>query len=363
MLSNYKQTLKELKSMILASRYRAAALANKELLLLYFSVGKLIADKAKAEAWGARVLEQVSKDLQKELPGLRGFSATSLKKMRIFYTEWQIVFEFGPLPADQIQNGKKRVKTNSGLKKDKVNPIGPLLTGQFRTAFFAIGFTHHYEILAKAKTMEERVFYIVKAATEFLSIENLNNCIQSNTFKKQGKFLNNFSQTIVSENLREKALLAFKDEYPFDFMNVAEADEQEFENEVVRNIRKFILSIGSDFAFIGNQYRLVVDEEGCFVDLLFFNRKLQSHVAFELKREKFKPEYLGKMNFYLSALDDMVKQPHENPSVGIILCKSKTDKVVGFSFRDFNKAMGVATYKRSWGLPAKYKGSCRLPGH
>ncbi|MBO9593199.1 MAG: DUF1016 family protein [Niabella sp.] len=359
MLSKYKQTLKELKSMILASRYRAAALANKELLLLYFSVGKLISDKAKAQAWGTGVLEQVSKDLQSELPGLRGFSATSLKKMRTFYTEWESVFEFGPLSTDQLENKRRPSKTKKAIKSDTVHPIGPLLTDQFRTAFFSIGFTHHYEILVKAKTMEARSFYIVMAATEFLSIESLKNAIQSNTFKKRGKIQNNFSPAIANENLRQKTLQAFKDEYLFDFMRVEDADtvdEREFENEVVRNIRKFILSIGSDFAFIGNQYRLVVEQEEYFIDLLFFNRKLQSLVVFELKRGRFKPEYLGKMNFYLSALDDMVKQPHENPSVGIILCKSKTDKVVEFSFRDFNKAMGVATYKTSKELPAKYKG-------
>ena len=127
------------------------------------------------------------------------------------------------------------------------------------------------------------------------------------------------------------------------------------EHEIVRNIKKFILSIGNDFAFMGNQYRLIVEEQEYFIDLLFYNRKLQCLVAFELKTGKFKPEYLGKMNFYLSALDDLIKQPFENPSIGIILCKEKSNKIVEYSFRDFNKAMGVASYKTSNELPEKYK--------
>ncbi len=356
MLTKHKQTIKELKSMILKSRYRAATLANKELLLLYFSVGRLIVERSETESWGSGVLDRIATDLQAELPGLRGFSTTSLKKMRLFYTEWSNSIR--PLLTDELAGSQKKRRRE---RPGKINnpEIGPLLTDQFKNAFFSVGFTHHYEILVKAKAIDERVFYIHKTFEEFLSVENLINSIKSNTFKKRGTLLNNFSQTITDKSYREKALLSFKDEYLFDFMNIEDADfadEREIENEIIRNIRKFILSIGTEFTFIGNQHRQIVDGEEFFVDLLFFNRKLQCLVAFDLKKGKFKPEYLGKMNFYLSALDDMVKLPHENPSIGIILCKSKTARIVEFSFRDFNKAMGVATYKTSKELPAKYKG-------
>ena len=358
-LRQYKETIKQLKSAILSSRYRAAALANKELLLLYFSVGKLISNKIELQAWGAKALEQIALDLQKELPGLRGFASTNLKRMRIFYEAWSSYFSIGPLPTDQLQLAGKRSQKSKITEQQPLTSISPLLTDEFRNYFFSIGFTHHNEILVRAKSLEERTFYITQSAREYWSVELLKYKISSRLFKKQGKLLNNFSKAIANEKLREKALLTFKDEYLLDFINIEDADladEREFENEIIRNIKKFILSIGTDFAFIGNQYRLMVEDEECFIDLLFFNRKIQSLVAFELKKGKFKPEYLGKMNFYLSALDDMVKQPHENPSIGIILCKSKTDKVVEFSFRDFNKAMGVATYKTSKELPKKYKG-------
>jgi predicted nuclease of restriction endonuclease-like (RecB) superfamily len=356
MLSHYKQTIKELKSMILTSRYRAAALANKELLLLYFSVGKLIVEKSKSEKWGSGVLDKIATDLQKELPGLRGFSITSLKKMRVFYTEWEFFFSIGPLLTDEL---KKTARSATKKNSAKANEFGPLVTDEFRKDFLSIGFTHHYEILIKTRTLDERIFYIVKTAKEFLSVDTLIHAIKSQAHKKRGKLKSNFDTTINDEAQREQALQIFKDEYLLDFINIEDpdlVDERELEDAIVRNIRKFILSIGNDFAFIGNQNRLVVDEEEFFIDLLFFNRKLQCLVAFELKKGKFKPEYLGKMNFYLSALDELVKQPHENPSIGIVLCKSKTDKVVEFSFRDFNKSMGVATYKTSKELPAKYKG-------
>jgi len=150
---------------------------------------------------------------------------------------------------------------------------------------------------------------------------------------------------------------AFKSEYLLDFINLEDSDDERvLENEIVLNIKKFIMALGNNFTFMGNQFRIVVEEEEFFIDLLFYHRKLQSLIAFELKRGKFKAEYAGKMNLYLSALDEYVKQPHENPSIGIILCKEKTDKIVEFAFRDYNKAMGVATYKTSRKLPVQFEG-------
>ncbi|MFZ1748550.1 MAG: PDDEXK nuclease domain-containing protein, partial [Saprospiraceae bacterium] len=169
---------------------------------------------------------------------------------------------------------------------------------------------------------------------------------------------NNFKNT-MPELLSNKAIRAFKDQYLLDFVNVEDGDddldERVLEQEIVQNIKKFLMSLGNDFAFMGNQYRLIVDEDEYFIDLLFYHRGLQALVAFELKKGRFKPEYIGKMNFYLSALDDMVRQPHENPSIGILLCKEKDTKKVEYSFRDFSKPMGVATYKTSETLPPEWQ--------
>ena len=225
--------------------------------------------------------------------------------------------------------------------------------------FLSIGFSLHYEIIAKAKSLEERLFYIERCATEFWSRETLQYHLKSNLYEKQGKLPNNFQTTILDKDLQLKALLAFKDEYLLDFINVEspddEPDERVLESEIVNNIKKFIMSLGKDFSFIGNQHRVIVDEQEYFVDLLFFNRQLQSLVAFDLKKGNFKPEYLGKMNFYLSALDDLVRLPHENSSIGIILCKSQKQKTVEYAFRDMTKPMGVATYKTASELPPEYR--------
>jgi len=225
--------------------------------------------------------------------------------------------------------------------------------------FLSIGFSLHYEIINKTTSLEERLFYIERCASEFWSREKLKYHLKSNLFENQGKLPNNFQTAISDKDLQRKALLSFKDEYLLDYINIEspddEPDERVLESEIVNNIRKFIMSLGKDFSFIGNQYRMIVDEEEYFVDLLFFNRQLQSLVAFDLKRGAFKPEYLGKMNFYLSALDDLVRLPHEKPSIGIILCKSQNRKTVEYAFRDMTKPMGVATYKTSSELPPEYK--------
>jgi predicted nuclease of restriction endonuclease-like (RecB) superfamily len=225
--------------------------------------------------------------------------------------------------------------------------------------FLSTGFTHHYEILKRTQTLEERLFYIQKCATEFWSVETLQYHLKSKLFEKQGKILSNFQTAISDKDLQRKALLSFKDEYLLDFINIEspddEPDERVLESEIVNNIRKFILSLGKDFSFIGSQYRMLVSEQEYFIDLLFFNRQLQSLVAFDLKRGDFKPEYLGKMNFYLSALDDLVRLAHENPSIGVILCKDKNKKVVEYAFRDMAKPMGVATYRTTTELPEEYR--------
>jgi len=356
----YIETIKQLKSAILASRYRAATLANKEMLSLYFSVGKLISEKVKQEKWGAKVLEQLSDDLQKELPGLRGFSTSNVKRMRVFYEGWERYFTIS-FSIDSTSSNRFSPTTLNQLPilYNKENIISPTLSDQLGHCFFLLSFNHHYEIIIKSKNLEERLFYITKTANEFWSLVTLKNHLTSKLYLKQGTFPNNFSRTISKDDLRSKALQSFKDEYLLDFINIEAPDEEDerlIENEIVRNIKKFLLSLGNDFAFIGNQHRFIIDEIEYFVDLLFFNRRLQCLVAFDLKKGKFKPEYLGKMNFYLSALDDTVKLSHEQPSIGIILCKEKNNKVVEFSFRDFNKAMGIATYKTANELPKKYKG-------
>jgi len=344
-----KNIILELKYAILKSRYQAARLVNKELIVLYFGIGSKISVTASKEAWGSKVLEQISTELQNELPGLRGFSSGNLKKMRVFAEFWMNHLKIGSAVPNQLI--KSSTEYSSALPNQLPESIAEY--------FFAVSFTHHYSIASKCNQVEEACFYLKNVATEFWNYRHLEKQIATKVYFQQGTLPNNFNNTLPQSHF-EKALKNFKDEYLLDFINIEDGDEENervLEHEIVRNIKKFILSIGNDFAFIGNQYRLIVEEQEYFIDLLFFNRKLQCLVAFELKTGKFKPEYLGKMNFYLSALDDLIKQPHENPSIGIILCKEKSNKIVEYSFRDFNKAMGVATYKTSNELPERFKES------
>ena len=362
---SYVEAIKAIKQAILKSRYKAAMLANREMLMLYFGVGEYISKNSREGSWGTNAIEVISTQLQKELPGLRGFSATNLRNMRLFYESWEDAFSNRPLSMDEIIINHQLItdEINNDVFKNEILihqlSTDELSTNQSLNHFVSIGFTHHIAIINGAKEIEERLFYIEQCARGFWSVEKLQYNIKSNFYAQQGSIMNNFVQTISETDFRGKALRSFKDEYLLDFVNIEdpdEADERILEHEIVLNIKKFIMALGMDFTFIGNQHRLMVDEREFFVDLLFFNRQLQSLVAIDLKKKDFRPEYVGKMNFYLSALDDYEKKPHENPSIGIILCKEKSNKIVEFAFRDTSKPMGVATYRTSRELPPEYKG-------
>lgn len=329
MEKEYLEFIKELKQSIITSRYIAARLANREQIMLYYKTGKSLSDKIEAQKWGAKVVEQIAVDLQKGLPGLKGFSYRNLMKMKQF--------------ADQYPNVPFLPSATAGLTLDQ-------------EIFFDISFTHHLLLLNKCKEKTERWFYIEQAASQFWSVTVLEYYIKSDLFKHQGKLANNFN-SVLSQDLKTNALQVFQDEYLFDFICIDdESDERVFEGQIVANIKNSIMALGKGFSFMGNQYRLEVDGQEFFIDLLFYNRHLQCLVVFELKRGRFKPEYAGQLNFYLSVLDDKIKLPHENSSIGIILCKEKSNTVVEFAFKNINKALGAATFKTSKEMPNEMKG-------
>ena len=361
--------IKQLKQQIIQSRYRVAKIANAESLSLYFSIGKMVEEQFEKQKWGAKIYDSISSLLQQELPGLRGFSGSSIRKMRLFYQIWNTSEIICPSVTDKLDNNSNAIGSLIMTKlENNLNPISSSATGKLKSveieSFISVSFTHHYEIILKIKEEKHRWYYINKVAKEFWTVKHLRNELQNQSHLQEQNLPNNFTQTL-SNTLSNKAIRAFKDQYLLDFVNVEDADEEiderVLESEIVQNIKKFMMSLGADFSFMGNQYRLNVAGDEYFIDLLFFHRSLQSLVAIELKKGKFKPEYVGKMNFYLSALDDLVKQPHENPSIGIILCKEKDDKKVEYSFRDFNKPMGVSVFKTSNELPEKFKNALPSP--
>jgi predicted nuclease of restriction endonuclease-like (RecB) superfamily len=230
-----------------------------------------------------------------------------------------------------------------------------------KAAFMRVGFTHHREILMNCSGWEERWYYIRRCASEFWSVESLNTHINNNDYTSMGALPNNFVLTIPDERQAARAVRSFKDEYLLDFINIEEdtdeeiIDEAVLDSEIIANIKKFILTFGNGFCFIANKYRVIVDEDESFIDLLFFHRQLDCLIAIELKRGKFKPSYLDQLNYYLSALDEYVKMPNEKPSIGILLCREAKKTIVEFAVRDFNKPMGVATYRTDRDIPKEYK--------
>ena len=257
-INNYAEAIQSIKNAILKSRYRAAVSVNREQLSLYYGIGKYISENSRDGFWGTNALDTISKRLQEELPGLRGYSPVNIKRMRQFYETWKQCFE---------------------CVDNKVFINRPLLTDDFNIKkFLSLGFTHHYELLIKTTTLVERLFYIERCATEFWSVEKLKYNLRSNLYSNRGTLPNNFTTTIADSDLRQKALLSFKDEYLLDYINIEspddDLDERMLESGIVTNIKNFIMSLGKDFSFIGNQYRLIVEEQEYFIDLLFFNRQL-----------------------------------------------------------------------------------------
>lgn len=348
--ADYISAVKIIKDAILKSRYRAAQKVNNEMLALYYGIGGFISVESRNAQWGTGAINAISLMLKQELPGLRGFSETNIKRMRQFYEAWSPYFTNRPFQMGDLEL----------TVSDKAIIIRPFETGdlseQDLKAFLSVGFTLHGILLSKTETLDERLFYIRMCAEKFWDADELRYHIEEGLYKDNWIQQTNFGTTIADYSYRQKALQSFKNEYLVDFVNIEDEDafdERVLENEIVRNIKNFIMAMGTDFTYMGNQYHLKVGEEDYYIDLLFYHRRLRCLVAVELKRGKFRAEYVGKLNLYLSALDEYVKLPDENPSIGIILCRSKDDKVVEFSFRDTFKAMGVATYKTRKEIEAK----------
>lgn len=345
--------VKAIKSAIIDSRYQLAKIVNKQVITLYYNIGEYISIRSRKGHWGSGAIKTLSILLRQELPGLRGFSETAIKDMRIFYEEWKPVFS-------------NRQSATADFSAELM-PVGEcIINRQLTTAdltasqlelFFNVAFTHHREILRKTSTLAERMFYIEKCATEFWQVPKLKYALNDGLFEKEKIKDTNFPKVITDATLRHKALEAFKNNYLFDFVDWDDddvIDEKVLELQIVKNIKNFIMAFGQDFTFMGNQYRLTVDEEDLFVDLLFYHRGLRCLVAVELKSGKFKGAYAGQLNTYLSALDDLVRRPDENPSIGLILCREKSDRMVEYAFRNMSAPMGVATYTMTSKLPKQY---------
>lgn len=341
----YNDAVQQIKTAILKSQAKALAGVNQEQLALYYGIGRFISVNTREGTWGKGALETISRQLRAEVPGLRGFSATNLKLMRIFYEEWKELEANSSVATDELQ-----------LIDSEGNEIRQLQLTNYAgfpiVAFLSIGFTHHSAILAGTKSMEERKYYIQICYDQKLSVDGIQKRIAEDAFHNQGKMPNNFVQTIPGHKQAFKAIQMFKDEYLLDFINVEQLGEREedidervIENEIVHNVKNFIMTFGKGFSFSGSQVHYDKLGHDHWVDLLFFNRILRATVVVELKKGKFKPSYLGQLSHYLHVLDDDDRLEWENPPVGIILCKDADKTFVEYVLQDYQRPMGVATYK------------------
>lgn len=372
-LANAVQVIKDA---ILQSQQRALSSVNQEQLALYYGIGRYISANTRTKNWGKGVIERVSEQLRKELPGLRGFSVRNLKNMRTFYEEWRCLESHN----SAVQTAEFEKDTKKIYGETNKNPDSAVRTAEFQSesvirqlqltnlpdfpivAFLGISFTHHITILKTVKSYEERKFYIQFAADYKVKCEDLEQLMKEDLYSHQGQLPNNFKKTIPNQLQAYRAISMFKDEYLLDYINTEELfvrdkdrDERVIEQGIVNNVKNFIMTFGRDFTFVGNQYHLEKFGVEQFPDLLFFNRELSALVCVELKDGPFKTAYLGQLAGYLRILDDEVRKPNENPSIGIILCKSANKKFVEYVIQDYDKPMGVATYKTSVDMDDRLK--------
>lgn len=350
-ITGYREAVQTIKTAILQAQYAAAKSANAQQLQLYFAVGGYVSANTRNGAWGTGALKTISEQLQKELPGLRGFSETNLRYMRMFFEAWAGCHEDAAPSISSVATDEIGFENILAIHQLRLMDSG----GCSPEDFLSIGFTHHCAILAATKTFDERLFYIHKCAVEHLSVEALKRSLKADDFHHQGEVSSNFLSALPKGQQALRAIATFKDEYLLDFINVEELgvrdandiDERVLEQGIVQNIKQFIMTFGRAFTFVGNQYHLDAFGVDQYIDLLFFNRDLNCLVAVELKSGPFKPAYLGQLSGYLRILDDFERREHENPSIGLVLCKDMDKGFVDYVIQDFTKPMGVATYKTS----------------
>jgi len=308
--SDYGPFLEELKERIRSAQVRAALSVNRELVLLYWSIGNRILAAQKLEGWGTKVVDRLSADLRSEFPDMTGLSARNLKYMRAFAEAW---------------------------------PEGPIV----QAPLAQLTWYHNLTLIEKLSASDLRVWYARQAVEFGWSRNVLVHQIESKLFERQGKPVTNFSRALPAPQ-SDLAHQLLKDPYNFEFLTLQQdAEERELETGLITHVRKFLLELGAGFAFVGNQYHLEVGDEDFYIDLLFYHLKLRCYVVIELKTGKFKPEYAGKLNFYLAVVDDLLRHKDDAPTIGLILCKDKNQVVAEYALRGMTQPMGISAYQIS----------------
>jgi len=353
----YKTLIREIKIKIQTSQIKAHIKVNVELLKLYWDIGKIITIKQNKSSWGDGVIKQISKDLQLYFPNMKGFSVRNIvymKKWFQFYTNSQkSTDQLENLDHHQLVDNKENTIVQQAVAQLKKTKI----VNQLNHNAFNIPWGHNIAIISKCNSLEEASFYIHQTLQNNYSRKQLLDRIKADDYKRSGKSVNNFEEKLPAIHSK-LAMETLKNPYNFDFLNLREEhDERELEDALMNNLSNFLIELGQGFSFVGRQYKLKIGQKDFKIDLLFYHIKLHSYVVIELKTVDFKPEFAGKLNFYVSAIDGEIKGVNDNPTIGLLICKSKDDTVVEYSFKDINKPIGISDYILTKILPDKFKSS------
>lgn len=343
---SYGELLEDLKKRIREAQVKAALSVNRELIALYWHIGRSIVERQRAEGWGKAVVERLAGDLQKSFPGLAGFSARNIWHMRSFY----LAYEPEGRKLKQSVSESVRAKPAQSARESEPETLPQAVS--------EIPWGHNIALLQKLKDPAQRLWYAQQTVENGWSRTMLTHWIESGLHERQGTAVTNFKTALPSPQ-SDLAAEVIRDPYNFDFLTLgADAAERDLERGLLDHIRKFLLELGAGFAFVGQQVHMELDGEDFYLDLLFYHLRLRCYVVIDLKTRSFKPEHAGKMNFYLSAVDDLLRQPDDKPSIGIILCKTRSRVIAEYALRDLAKPVGVARYKTKLvdTLPDELKG-------
>jgi predicted nuclease of restriction endonuclease-like (RecB) superfamily len=330
-LTFYSALLDQVKTRIRAAQINATLAANAELITLYWELGRLIHQKQQTEGWGATVTKRLAADLHNELPDEKGFSERNLKFMVQFYREHPNL-PIGKQPVSQLADDPQ-------------------------AAFLRIPWGHLILLMQKSKDLPTRLWYAQQTIENGWSRDVLGLMLKSQLHQRQGSGTHNFEQQLPAPQ-SDLARQALKDPYIFDFLTLRQPfTERELETELTRHIQQFLLELGTGFAFVGRQYQLTVSDKDYYLDLLFYHLQLRCYVVIDLKKGEFKPEYAGKMNFYCSAVDDLLRHPTDQPTIGLVLCQTKDRVLAEYALRDVGKPIGVSEFELTRALPDTIKSS------
>jgi predicted nuclease of restriction endonuclease-like (RecB) superfamily len=345
--ADYRALLVDIKSRIRTAQIKASLAVNRELIQLYWDIGRLVVKRQRAEGWGAGVIDRLARDLQKAFPGLQGFSASNMSRMRALFVAYE---SYSENSAQAVPNSKV---------KKSARPVPKMTTSTPPSAIAGIPWGHNVVLLFKLTKTSERLWYAQQAIGNGWSRSMLEHWIESELYVRQGNAVTNFKDVLPPAQ-SDLANEIVRDPYNFEFLTLREqAAERELEEGLLAHIRRFLIELGAGFAFVGQQVHLPVDGEDFYIDLLFYHLKLRRYIVVDLKAKPFKPEFVGKMNFYLAAVDDQLRHPDDGLTIGLILCKTRSKVVAEYALRNIGTPMGVARYttKLRESLPAELKDS------